>query len=91
MQGFPPRLRYIYIDLIGKMTICDTWYKFLESTESMEMDGKVYLFFALFVMSNKKLKIQDQKHQYFYSTSPPFAKKKIKKKILSPQSSSSPL
>lgn len=34
-----------------------------------------YLFFALFVMSNKKLKIQDQKHQYFYSISPHVAKK----------------
>lgn len=70
------------------MIVCDTWYKFLESTKCMEMVKFIYLFlfFALFVMSNKKLKIQDQKHQYFYSISPPVAEK-----ILSPQSSSLPL
>lgn len=82
---FSPRLRDLYIDLIGKMIVCDTWYKFLESTEIMEMVKFIY-FFALFVMSNKKLKIQDQKHQSFNSISPPVAKK-----ILSPQSSSLPL
>lgn len=40
--------------------------------ESMEMVKLIVLFFALFAMSNKKLKIQYQKHQYFYS----FQKKK---------------
>lgn len=82
----PPCLRDLYIDLIGKMIVCGTWYKFLESTECMEMVKFMYLFlfFALFVMSHKKLKIQDQKHQYFYS--PPVAEK-----ILSPQSSLLPL
>lgn len=81
---FTPRCsRHLYIDLIGKMIVCDTWYTFLESTEGMEMVKFTYLFifFALCVMSNKKLKIQGQKHQYFYSMSPPVAEK-----ILSPQS-----
>lgn len=40
-------------------------------------------------MSNKKLKIQNQKHQYVYSLYPSVAKKK--KKVLSPQSSLLPL
>lgn len=30
LQGFLPRLHDLYIDLIRKMIICDTWYKFLE-------------------------------------------------------------
>lgn len=33
--------------------------------ESMEMIKFIVLFFALFAMSNKKLKIQHEKHQFF--------------------------
>lgn len=40
---------------------------FLESMESIEMIKFIVLVFALFAVSNKKLKIQYQKHQYFYS------------------------
>lgn len=43
---------------------------------------KFVLVFALFAMSNKKLKIQYQKHQYFHSF-----QRGAKKKIQSPLSS----
>lgn len=52
--------------------------------ESIEMIKFIVLVFALFAVSNKKLKIQYQKHQYFYSFQ---KRKKEKKKILSPLSS----
>lgn len=60
------------------------WYMvwFLESMETMEMVKFIHFFFAFFVMSNKKLKIQYQKHHSF---------QKEKKKIPSPLSSSPPL
>lgn len=44
--------------------------------ESIEMIKFIVLVFALFAVSNKKLKIQYQKHQYFYS----FQKRKKEKK-----------
>ena len=36
----------------------------MESTEIVKF---IVLFFAVFAMSNKKLKIQYKKHQYFHS------------------------
>lgn len=51
------------------------WYmvQFPEPMESMDMAKFIVLFFALFAMSNNKLKIQYEKHQYFYfsPTAPP--------------------
>lgn len=47
--------------------------QFPEPMESMDMAKFIVLFFALFAMSNNKLKIQYEKHQYFYfyPTAPP--------------------
>lgn len=39
--------------------------------ESTEMVKFIVLFFAVFAMSNKKLKIQYKKHQYFHSAPTP--------------------
>lgn len=72
------QLHYLYIDVIGKMVLCDTWDNFWNLWRVW--NGNVYLFtysfFALLVTSNKKLKTQSQKHKYFYSV----IKKKKKKK-----------
>lgn len=56
-----------YIALTRKMVIWDTWYNFL----NLWRVWKWYcLFFALFVMSNKKLQIQYQEHPHFASLPP---------------------
>lgn len=64
-------LHYLYIDLTGKMVICDTWYDFLNLWRAWKWQSLLFYFFAVFAMSNKKLKIQYKKHKYFYSSPTP--------------------
>ena len=64
-------LLYLYIDLTGKMVICDTWYDFLNLWKAWKWQSLLFYFFAVFAMSNEKLKIQYKKHQYFYSSPTP--------------------
>lgn len=84
---FPPRLRDLYIDLTGKMIVCDTWYKFLESTESMEMVKFIYLFFCFICNElTRSWKSRIRSISPFILFPLP-----LQKEILNPRSSSLPL
>lgn len=71
-------LLYLYIDLLGRWSYAI--HGMISSVYGEYRNGEVhcFLFFALFVVSNKKLKIQYQKHYHVYSF-----KSKTKKPILS--------